>query len=518
MTRLTYPDVPLHALMQASARRHPNRTALRFADRTVTFAQFDEESNRLARGLRAIGLMQGDRLGLFLPNCPECEFGFYAASKLGAIATPLNPSYTAREIAYQLNDAGATVLLTHERLWPVVEAARQQLSTIKSIVVVGSPPNDAPADVQSYAQVTSSHPAGPLETHVHPDELVALPYSSGTTGMPKGVMLTHRNLVCNHIQFSTAAGLGPDDTYLVYLPLSHIYGVALMGLALHSGATQIVLERFDLDTVTKLIATEGVTILYVVPPVLLALANASHLTREGFRTLRYMLSAAAPLAPDVARRVEQRFGVPVIQAYGMTEASPDTHHSPLERERIRLESVGVPVADTEQRVVDVAESGQVLGPGEIGEIVVRGPQVMRGYWNAPEETGRALQDGWLHTGDIGYIDADGYLYIVDRKKEMIKYKSFSIAPADLEAVLVQHPDVADCAVIGVPDAECGELPKAFVVPRSGATIDAAALDRFVADRVAGYKRIRFFETVKAIPRTPSGKILRRVLKQTATST
>jgi long-chain acyl-CoA synthetase len=518
MTTLTYPDVPLHALMQASARRHPNRTALKFGDRTITFAQFDEESNRLARGLRTIGLRQGDRLGLFLPNCPECELGFYAASKLGAITTPLNPSCTAREIVYQLNDAGATVLLTHERLWPVVESARQHLPGVKSIVVVGPSTNDILADVYPYRQMTASQSAGPLETEVHPHELVALPYSSGTTGLPKGVMLTHRNLVCNHIQFSTAAGLGPDDTYLVYLPLSHIYGVALMGLALRSGATQIVLERFDLDTVTKLIATEKVTILYVVPPVLLALANASHLSPDGFRTLRYMLSAAAPLAPDVARRVEQRFGVPVIQAYGMTEASPDTHHSPLEREQIRLESVGVPVADTEQRVVDVAESGQVLGPGEVGEILVRGPQVMRGYWNAPEETARALEDGWLHTGDIGYIDADGYLYIVDRKKEMIKYKSFSIAPADLEAVLVQHPDVADCAVVGVPDAECGELPKAFVVPRTGATIDEGSLDHFVAERVAGYKRIRFFETVTAIPRTPSGKILRRILKQTVTST
>jgi len=290
-----------------------------------------------------------------------------------------------------------------------------------------------------------------------------------------------------------------------------------MGLALQAGAVQILMERFDLETVAKLIPLHKVTILYVVPPVLLALANAPNLDPAQFRTLRYMLSAAAPLAPNVARRVEQRFGVPVIQAYGMTEASPDTHHSPLERDRMRLESVGVPVADTEQRVVDLTDGQRVLGPGEVGEVVVRGPQVMRGYWNAPEETAAVLRDGWLHTGDIGYVDADGYLFIVDRKKEMIKYKSFSIAPADLEAVLVQHPDVADCAVIGVPDVECGELPKAFVVPRPGAAIDVASLDQFVSERVAGYKRIRFFETVKTIPRTPSGKILRRVLKQTAPS-
>ena len=517
MTRLSYPDVPLHALMRSTARRYPDRIALRFADRVVTFADFDKESNRLAHGFRTLGLMRGDRLGLFVPNCPECELAFYAASKLGAIATPMNPSYTAREIRYQLNDAGAKVLMTHERLWPVVEPLRQELSSLEAVVIIGTRPHDAPMDVRSYAQVTSSQATSPPDIDVDPDEIVVLPYSSGTTGMPKGVMLTHRNLVCNHIQFSTAAGLGPDDTYLVYLPLSHIYGVALMGLALQAGAVQILMERFDLETVAKLIPLHKVTILYVVPPVLLALANAPNLDPAQFRTLRYMLSAAAPLAPNVARRVEQRFGVPVIQAYGMTEASPDTHHSPLERDRMRPESVGVPVADTEQRVVDLTDGQRVLGPGEVGEVVVRGPQVMRGYWNAPEETAAVLRDGWLHTGDIGYVDADGYLFIVDRKKEMIKYKSFSIAPADLEAVLVQHPDVADCAVIGVPDVECGELPKAFVVPRPGAAIDVASLDQFVSERVAGYKRIRFFETVKTIPRTPSGKILRRVLKQTAPS-
>jgi len=514
MTSLMYPDVPLHALMQSTARRYPNRPALRFGDRTVTFAEFDQESNRLGHSLRTLGLRAGDRLGLFLPNCPEYEFGFYAASKLGAIATPLNPSYTAREIAYQLNDAGASALLTHERLWPVVASARHQLPGVKTIVVVGKVPNDLPRDVRSCAQMMSSQPPSSLDVAVDPDELVALPYSSGTTGMPKGVMLTHRNLVSNHIQFSTAAGLGPDDRYLVYLPLSHIYGVALMGLALHSGALQILMERFDLETVATLIAEHGITILYVVPPILLAFANAPSLERTQFRTVRYMLSAAAPLAPDVARRVEERFGVPVIQAYGLTEASPDTHHSPLERGKIRLESVGVTVADTEHRVVDLADEQKILGSGEVGEVLVRGPQVMRGYWNAPEETARVLRDGWLHTGDIGYVDADGYLFIVDRKKEMIKCKSFSIAPADLEAVLVQHPDVSDCAVVGIPDAECGEVPKAFVVAQAGSTIDPGSLDRFVAERVAGYKRIRCFEIVNAIPRTPSGKILRRLLKQT----
>jgi long-chain acyl-CoA synthetase len=246
---------------------------------------------------------------------------------------------------------------------------------------------------------------------------------------------------------------------------------------------------------------------------LLALANAPGLEASQFRTIKYLFSAAAPLAPDVARRVEARLGRRIVQGYGLTEASPATHNNPLDPARMKLESGGVLMADTEHRIVDLETGERTLPTGEVGEIVVRGPQVMRGYWNAPEETARALRNGWLYTGDIGWVDDEGYIYIVDRKKEMIKYKSFSIAPAELEAVVLEHPDVADCAVTGIEDAEAGQVPKAFVVSQAGRTVDPDALARFVAERVAGYKQIRHFEVIDSIPRTPSGKILRRMLKK-----
>src|SRR4029434_1409081 len=280
--------------------------------------------------------------------------------------------------------------------------------------------------------------------------MAALPYSSGTTGLPKGVMLTHRNLVTNHEQWGSALRLGPDDCYVIYQPLSHIYGVTMMGVSVRSGSKQILLERFDLEVVVRLIEEHGVTWLFAVPPTLLTLANAPGLERSQFRTVKHAFSAAAPLPPDVARRVEARFGFRIVQGYGLTEAGPATHQTPLDR--IKPESSGALLADTEHRIVDI-ETGEIdLPPGETGEIVVRGPQVMKGYWNAPEETARALRNGWLYTGDIGRVDDEGFIYIVDRKKEMIKYKSFSIAPAELEAVLLEHPDIEDCGVTGVPDA------------------------------------------------------------------
>jgi long-chain acyl-CoA synthetase len=286
----------------------------------------------------------------------------------------------------------------------------------------------------------------------------------------------------------------------------------LMNSALGCGAHQILMERFDLETLMKIIQQHHATVLHLVPPVLLALANAPGLDASQFRSVRYALSAAAPLAPDVARRVQERLGIPVIQAYGLTETGPASHHSPLEPDRIKLESVGVVMADTEQRVVDLETGEKVLRPGDTGEIIIRGPQVMQGYWNAPEETARALRNGWLHSGDIGWIDSDGYTYVVDRKKEMIKCRAFSIAPAELEAALLEHPDIADCGVVGVPDAEAGEVPNAFVVPRKGCTLDEAALNDYFSTRLAAYKMIRKWHLTDAIPRTPSGKILRRVLR------
>jgi long-chain acyl-CoA synthetase len=367
-----------------------------------------------------------------------------------------------------------------------------------------------------YDEVVDSGSTAAPDVRVEQTQVAALPYSSGTTGLPKGVMLTHRTLVCNQLQYLHGSRIGPDDVYPIFLPLSHIYGVMLMNAALGSGARQILMERFDLEMLISTIETYGVTVLHLVPPVLLALANAAGLDRSQFRTVRYALSAAAPLAPDIARRVEQRLGIRVIQAYGLTETGPASHHSPLEPERARLESVGLVMADTEQRVVDLETGEKVLGPGDVGEICIRGPQLMQGYWNAPDETARVLRNGWLHSGDIGFVDEDGYTFIVDRKKEMIKCRAFSVAPAELEATVLEHPDIADCGVVGVADADGGEVPNAFVVPRKGCTLDAAALTDFFAKRLAGYKTIRQWHVTDAIPRTPSGKILRRMLKERLT--
>ena len=502
--------------MRATAARFPDKTAITFNDQPMTFADFDRTSNCLANGLAALGLGSGDRLALYLPNCPQYEVAFYAASKLGAISCPMNPSYREREISYQVNDSGATVMVTHANLWPIVDACRCQTPNLARVVVVGDGVNNSSGIAIGYEDVLGAASAHDPDVRVDQSQLAALPYSSGTTGLPKGVMLTHRILVYNQVQYLDASSITADDAYPIFLPLSHIYGVMLMNAALGCGAHQIVMERFDLQTIARVVQQHHVTVLHLVPPVLLALANAPGLDASQFSNIRYALSAAAPLAPDVARRVEQRLGLRIIQAYGLTETGPASHHSPLERERIKLESVGVVMADTEQRVVDLETGERVLGSGETGEIVVRGPQVMQGYWNASDETARALRNGWLHTGDIGSVDEDGYTYVVDRKKEMIKCRAFSIAPAELEATLLEHPDIADCGVVGVPDTDAGEVPNAFVVARKGCTLSEAALTDYFSTRLAGYKMIRKWHLTDAIPRTPSGKILRRMLKERLT--
>src|SRR5712691_3573245 len=342
------------------------------------------------------------------------------------------------------------------------------------------------------------------------EDLVALPYSSGTTGLPKGVMLTHRNLIANMRQMDGLDYFCQDDTLLCVLPLFHIYGlVVVLNMGLHLGATIVTMPRFDLEQFLGLIEKYRVTLSHIVPPIVLQLARNPLVRTRDLSSLKMIFSGAAPLGPELSRECMERIGCSIRQGYGMTETSPVTHSSPADPAQMKLGSVGPPAPNTECKLVDPGTGGE-LGPNQEGEVWVRGPQIMLGYLNNPEATARTIDaDSWLHTGDIGYADEDGHFFIVDRVKELIKYKGFQVAPAELEAILLTHPAVFDAAVIPCADDEAGEVPKAFVVKKGETT--AAAIMEFVEERVAPHKRLRFVEFIDQIPKSASGKILRRVL-------
>src|SRR5579884_4034219 len=512
-----FPALSYDMLLRQAADRYPDQPALTFHDLTLTYREVVSVVNCIANGLRGLGLGKGDMLCLFTLNRPEYTITFNAAASIGAVVTPMNPSYKEREISYQLEDSEARAILVQRELLPLLQVVMGQKAFphLKHIIVTGATvPEEMPQAIPFAKLLRESSPKRPEPVEIDGDDLVALPYSSGTTGFPKGTMLTHRNLATNHRQFLTASGIHSGDSTLIFLPLYHIYGVLLTGSFLAAGATQVLMERFDLLKALQLCEKHGVTWFFAVPPIIMALANTS-VDLKQMRTVKYVMNAAAPLQLEPARKLQERAGVRIIQAYGLTETSPDTHLSPTSPDLVRLESVGLLAHNTEQKIVDIETGERELPVGEDGEIIVRGPQVMLGYWKAPEETARALRNGWLYTGDIGHVDADGYTYIVDRKKEMIKYKAFSIAPAELESLLLEHPAVQDAAVIGVPDDEAGEVPKGFVVLRSGQRVTEEEILTVVNQKVSGYKKIHSIEFLDAIPKLASGKILRRELKNRA---
>jgi long-chain acyl-CoA synthetase len=415
-----------------------------------------------------------------------------------------------------LENAEAKAILLQRELAPILETvlAKNPLSQLKHILVTGDKAVEALPQAIPFATILrNSSPKHLRHIEVTGDDLLALPYSSGTTGLPKGVILTHRNLVANNLQFITGLGTDTTDSALLFLPFYHIYGVMLTGSFLVCGGTQVLMERFDLLQSLELCEEYKITYYFAVPPIILALANAP-VDVSKLKSLKYIFSGAAPLSLDSAYKLQKKTNIPVGQAYGLTEASPLTHGQPHHPAFVRLESIGLPAHNTEQKIVDPETGERELPVGEDGELIIRGPQVMKGYWKAPEETAHALRDGWLYTGDIGHIDADGYTYIVDRKKEMIKYKGFSVAPAELEALLLEHPAIMDAAVIGIPDDEAGEIIKGFVVLRKGHSVSSEEILAFTNGKLAGYKRLRFIEFIDAIPKTASGKILRRDLKKT----
>jgi acyl-CoA synthetase (AMP-forming)/AMP-acid ligase II len=503
------PKVPVTEYILERARPFADRPALVDgpSGRTYTYRQMEGAIRLVAANLAERGLKKGDVFAIYSPNVPEYAIAFHGISSLGGILTTANPLYTVRELTSQLKDSGARYLLTIPQFLDKAQAAAAQAG-IEEIFVFGEAEGATP-----FATLLKPGVEPPAVIINPREDLIVLPYSSGTTGLPKGVMLTHYNIVANICQVeSLGEPVVPTekDTIIGVLPFYHIYGmVVIINMTLATGATIVTMPRFDLEQFLQIMQDYHVTRVNVVPPMILALAKHPLVDQYDLSSIEFLTSGAAPLGEDLASACADRLNCLVVQGYGLTETSPITHISPFVADKIKLASAGITIPNTETKIADL-DTGEALGPNQDGEVWIRGPQVMKGYLNNPEATAATIdQDGWLRTGDIGHMDEDGYLYIVDRLKELIKYKGFQVAPAELEALLLSHPAIADAGVIPSPDEEAGEIPKALVVLKGDITPDE--IMAFIAERVAPHKKIRQVEIVDEIPKSLSGKILRRVL-------
>jgi acyl-CoA synthetase (AMP-forming)/AMP-acid ligase II len=500
------PDIDLSSFVLAGAAERGDKPALIDGPtgRTITYAQLAGGVKRVAAGLAQRGFKKGDVFGIFSPNVPEYALAFHGIATAGGVSTTMNSLYTVDELAFQLNDSKAKYLLTIPQFLDRAQEAVAR-SGVEEIFVLGEAEGATP-----FAELLAGDGAPPEIDFDPANDLVALPYSSGTTGFPKGVMLTHRNMVANIVQASEPHSTSDRDVIIGVLPFFHIYGMnVIMNIAVSLGATIVTMPRFDLEEFLTLLQDRKVTRAYLVPPIILALAKHPIVDKYDLSSLEVIMSGAAPLGQELQGAAQARVDSVVMQGYGLTETSPVTHMNSDEPGKGRAGSIGYLIPNTEARFVDPA-SEKELGANETGELWISGPQVMKGYLNNPEATAHTIDDdGWLHTGDIGYVDDDGYFFLVDRLKELIKYKGFQVPPAELEAILLSHPSIADAAVIPVADEEAGEIPKAYVVKKQEIGVDE--IMSFVAERVAPHKKIRLVEFIDEIPKSASGKILRRVL-------
>jgi acyl-CoA synthetase (AMP-forming)/AMP-acid ligase II len=505
------PDIALTPFVLQHGERLRDKTAIVDAGtgRSYSYGEIARHVRQFAASLNRRGFRKGDVLAILSPNLPEYPIAFHGVASAGGVNTTLNPVYTADEIAYQLNDSRAKLLLT---VPAQIEKAREAAarSKVEEIIVFGEAPGAVPFESLLDTPDEIDVAIDPLR------DLVALPYSSGTTGFSKGVMLTHRNLVANLVQIAACLQVDEDERLVAFLPFFHIYGMTvIMNLGLLRGTTLVTMQRFELEPFLKAVQDHRATRIFLVPPVVLLLAKSPLVDAYDLSSVTRAKSGAAPLDAELAAAVTRRLGFRLAQGYGLTETSPVTHIVPDSVEKPVAGSVGSLVPNTECKIVDVA-TGRELGRNEDGELWMRGPQIMKGYLDNPEATRNAIDpEGFFHSGDIGHVDDNDQFFIVDRLKELIKYKGYQVAPAELEALLLSHPKIADAAVIGVRDGEGEEIPKAFVVRREPLT-DVEVMD-FVAARVAPYKKVRRVEFVEQVPKSPTGKILRRLLRARETS-
>lgn len=526
-TSLEYPKTSVFETLRNAANKYPDKVALVFQDNAITYKKLDVLTDTLATFLHDLGMEKGDRVALFLPNIPQFIISFYGGLKAGAIITACSALYKERELSYQLHDSGAETIVTLDEFYPTVNNIKRKTMLKNVIVTTREESNPSmlldlkikrakqqPMTI-NFSDILKEYEAKPPKLTIDPKEdLAVLQYTGGTTGVPKGAMLTHYNLIVNQVRHTKwCEAREGRETSMIFLPMYHIYGLnECMASAIYMSAKIILIERFEAGEVLKAIAKYRPTFLYCVPTVYIAFLAHQDIKDHDFSSIRVCLSAAAPLPFEIRKKWKETTGLNIIEGWGLTEASPNLTYTLPGMAEPKL--IGVPAFNTDVKVVDTETGTQTLPPRKLGELIARGPQVMKGYWNKPEETEQTLRDGWLYTGDIGYMDEDGCFYFVDRKKDMINAAGFKVWPFEVEEILHEHPAVREAAVVGISDPYRGESVKAFVVPhdRYKGKIAEKDLINFCKNRLAVYKAPTIIEFRDALPKTHVGKILRRVLR------
>ncbi len=533
---IDYPQIPLDQFVTNAANKYPDATAVIFFNRKLTYRELDDLVNRFAAGLQQLGVKKGDRVAIHLPNCPQYPIAYYGVLRAGGIVVPCNPLYVARELQHQIADAGAEVIVTLSAFYNTVNSIREAAG-LKHVIVARIKDYFPPllrvlftllkekkeghfVDITGHAHTywfldfVNNAPAKPKPVEVTPEDTGVLMYTGGTTGIPKGAQLTHRNLVANALQtkaWMTDIREG-GEVVLTALPLFHSYGMTTcMNLATVCASAMLLIPNpRDIKGLLENINKHQPSLFPGVPTMYVAINNYPEVHKYNVRSIKACISGAAPLPVEVQTKFQELTGAKLVEGYGLSEATPVTHANPIYGKN-KIGTIGLPFPDTDAKIVDLDTGEQELPPGEIGELVIRGPQVMKGYWNMPTETANVLRNGWLYTGDIARMDEEGYFSIVDRKKDMIIAGGYNIYPREIEEVLYQHPKVKECVAAGVPDEYRGETVKVYIVLKEGETATEEEIIEYCRQNLAKYKVPRLVEFRKELPKTMVGKILRRAL-------
>lgn len=510
---INVPSEPLTFPLRRAAEEYPEKMAVitpEAGGKEYSYQWLEENSSAFAASLASLGVEPRDHIALWMKNSLEYILSFYGILKAGGVVVPVSTHYGEREVLHQLRETKVKGLITSDNLYAQAGNLLSKVQGLRFIVIEGQ--GEPPSNLIPFSSLLGRSNRLDRSIGIDPKERIAvLPFSSGTTGLPKGVMLTHFNLLSCLYQVVQVHEISSTDLMINQLPFFHIYGMTvLMGTSIMAGATQVLASRFrPIDEFLSLFETYRPTLFFTVPLIVQEFCHHPKVMTMDWTRLRYINAGGAILSPEVQERFTQITGVPVMVGYGLTESSPTTHVTPIRK--IKLGSIGLPLSLTEDKIVD-PETGTELRPREIGELWVRGPQVMKGYYNNPEATVQTVIKGWLRTGDLAWKDEEGYVFIVDRLKEVIKCKGFQVPPAEIENILVSHPDIKDAAVIGEPHPEYGEVPIAYVVLQDKASLSQEAIIEYAAKGLAKYKRLAKVVFTETIPRSASGKVLRRLLK------